>query len=250
MDTSRRKALRSITQAMGLVSIGGLIWGAYIAEAKSNPLGFYPPGARDDFINTCIRCGLCVEACPYYTLSLATKGVKGIPTFTPRKIPCFMCKDIPCVRACPTDALDKNLLLTHGKLDITKARMGVAVVDTLNCIAYAGIQCDACYRACPLMDQAIYLEYKANTRTGKHAMILPIVANDVCTGCGKCEKACVTEIASIKVMHREQVLGKMGANYIKGWDQKDEERLESARPKSRMDSPKKQTLDYLNDGIL
>ena len=35
--------------------------------------------------------------------------------------------------------------------------MGVAVIDDKNCIAFWGIQCDACYRACPLLDQAIYL---------------------------------------------------------------------------------------------
>lgn len=249
MNPQRRRALKSITQIMGLVSFGGLIWSAYLAEAKDNTQMLFPPAARDNFLSTCIKCGLCVEACPYYTLKLSNSGIKGIPFFTPRDIPCFMCEDAPCVVACPTNALDKNLLLTNNKLDITKARMGVAVVDTFNCIAYAGIQCDACYRACPLIDKAIYLEYKSNTRTGKHALLLPIVANDVCTGCGKCEKACVTEIASIKVLKHDQVLGKMGTNYIKGWDKKDEERLETAEPQKKKDS-KNHALDYLNEESL
>ncbi|WP_394965765.1 ferredoxin-type protein NapG [uncultured Helicobacter sp.] len=245
MDLQRRKAVGSILQTMGLVAMGGLVWSAYVFESKANPLGLYPPGARDNFVNTCIKCGLCVEACPYYTLKLSQEGLKGLPIFVPREIPCFMCEDIPCVRACPTEALDKNLVSTNGALDITKARMGVAVVDTLNCIAYAGIQCDACYRACPLIDKAIYLEYKANERTGKHSMILPMVANDVCTGCGKCEKACVTDIASIRVLPRDSVLGKMGTNYIKGWEESDEMRLESA-PTKKLQNNKKQNLDYLN----
>ncbi|WP_104697813.1 MULTISPECIES: ferredoxin-type protein NapG [unclassified Helicobacter] len=245
MNLGRRKALQSIFQTMGLVTIGGLVWSAYVSEAKSNPLSLYPPGARDNFASTCIKCGLCVEACPYYTLKLSTKGNKGLPIFEPRDVPCFMCEDIPCANACPTEALDLNLLTSDGRLDIAKSRMGVAVVDTHNCIAYLGIQCDACYRACPLIDKAIYLEYKSNERTGKHSMILPMVANDVCTGCGKCEKACVTEVASIKVLPRELVLGKMGTNYIKNWEEEDEKRLESAIIKPKIDS-KKQTLDYLN----
>ena len=247
MNLGRRKAITSIVQTMGLVAVGGLLWSAYIAQAKQTPLALYPPAARADFASTCIRCGLCVEACPYHTLKLADDGIKGLPIFTPRDIPCFMCEDIPCARACPTDALDlKSLANNQGKSDITKARMGVAVVDTLNCIAYGGIQCDACHRACPLIDKAIYLEYKPNTRTGKHALMLPIVANDICTGCGKCEQACVTEIASIKVLPREVVLGKMGANYIKSWDKQDEKRLESTSAKPRAKDSRKQTLDYLN----
>ena len=40
-----------------------------------------------------------------------------------------MCEHIPCVPACPTGALDANLVSTAGKLDINKAKMGVAVVD-------------------------------------------------------------------------------------------------------------------------
>ena len=245
MDLQRRKAIGSILQAMGLAAVGGLVWGAYVLEAKSNPLWLYPPGARENFVNTCIKCGLCVEACAYYTLRLTQDGLKGLPVFVPREIPCFMCEDIPCVTACPTDALDENLVSTEGALDITKARMGVAVVDTLNCIAYAGIQCDACYRACPLIDRAIYLEYKSKERTGQHSIILPMVANDVCTGCGKCEKACVTELASIRVLPRDSLLGKMGTNYIKGWEERDEQRLESA-PIRKLQGDKKQSLEYLN----
>ena len=49
--------------------------------------------------------------------------------------------------------------------------MGIAVVDNQSCIAFWGIQCDACYRACPLMDEAITLEYGRNERTGKHAFL-------------------------------------------------------------------------------
>lgn len=259
-DKSRRAGIVKIAQTFGIFAVSGFIWSAYISKAKASLLTLLPPGARnkDDFLKNCIRCGMCVEACPYYTLKLAVANSNifkddransvpiGTPYFIPREVPCYMCEDIPCVKACPSDALSRELLENNGVLDINKARMGVAIVDTKNCIAYEGIQCDACYRACPLIDKAIYLEYKRNDRTGKHSFLLPIVVNDICTGCGKCERACVTKIASITILPRDVVLGKTGTDYIRGWDKQDEERLKNT-PANMKSLPKSNAIDYLNN---
>ena len=60
-------------------------------------------------------------------------------------VPCYMCDDIPCVPVCPSGALDMPSLLNKEKeLDINKSRMGLAVVHKESCIAFWGIQCDAC----------------------------------------------------------------------------------------------------------
>jgi ferredoxin-type protein NapG len=223
-----------------------------VDEVKATNLILRPPGAikEQDFLKTCIKCGMCVEACPYDTLRLAKPGDNrplGTPYFIPREIPCYMCTDIPCVPVCPTGALDQESVSTNGKLDINIADMGVAVVDTKNCIAYWGIQCDACYRACPLLDKAIYLQYDKNDRTGKHAFLKPIVNVDYCTGCGLCERACVTEKAAIFVLPREVALGKVGDHYIKGWDKKDEARLKDAQTHiNTTNINKKKAIDNLN----
>ncbi len=128
--------------------------------------------------------------------------------------------------------------------------MGVAIVDKTNCIAFWGIQCDACYRACPLLGEAITIEYEKNTRTGKHAFMKPVVHSDVCTGCGLCEKACVTEKASIIVLPREVALGSAGDYYIKGWDKADEQRLEDATSEITTTERSKETaVDSLNSGL-
>jgi ferredoxin-type protein NapG len=86
-----------------------------------------------------------------------------------------MCEDIPCAPPCPTGALNIKSVssIKNGKegLGINKARMGLTVVDHENCIAFWGIQCDACYRAYLLIDKAITLEYERNERTGKHAYL-------------------------------------------------------------------------------
>lgn len=257
MIGERRRFLSLMAQSVGLSALGGMVWSAYLEEAKAAPLILRPPGAlsEPDFLRLCIRCGQCVEACPYDTLALAKPGDTkplGTPFFIPRNIPCYMCTDIPCVPVCPTEALDVNRVSTirEGKkeLDITKARMGLAVVDTESCIAFWGIQCDACYRACPVMDSAISLEYRRNTRTGKHAYLIPIVSSLTCTGCGLCERACVTEKAAIRVLPLELAQGAIGAHYIKGWEQGDEKRIESLSGDNTTHTKRseKSAQDYLN----
>jgi len=253
MVDERRKFILGTARAVGIVALGGLVWSAYVDEVTANKLILRPPGAlkEDDFLATCIKCGMCVEACPFDTLKLASPGDNkplGTPYFEPRDIPCYMCPDIPCVPVCPTGALDEASVTTDGKLDINIADMGVAVVDTKNCIAFWGIQCDACYRACPLMDKAIYLEYEKNERTGKHAFLKPIVDSDFCTGCGLCERACVTKKATITIVPREVVLGTLDDHYIKGWDKKDEKRLENAKAETTTtELSKESAMDSLND---
>jgi ferredoxin-type protein NapG len=159
-----------------------------------------------------------------------------------------MCPDIPCVPVCPSGALDEKSVTTNGKLDINSSEMGVAVIDQENCIAFWGIQCDACYRACPILGEAITVEYTKNKRTGKHAYLTPMVNSNICTGCGLCEKACVTEKASIFVLPKEVALGKAGDYYIKGWDKKDEQRINNAKEiKTTTEISKRSAIDSLND---
>ena len=251
--SDRRRFFLNIARAFGLATLGALTWSAYVDEVTASQLILRPPGAleEEDFLKTCIKCGMCVEACPFDTLMLAKPGDNkplGTPFFTPRDIPCYMCPDIPCVPVCPTNALDITKVSKNNHLDINMADMGVAVIDSTNCIAFWGIQCDACYRACPILGEAITIEYTKNERTGKHAFMKPVVNSDYCTGCGLCEKACVTEKASIFVLPREVALGRAGDYYIKGWDKKDEKRLEKATSqRTTTDISERKAVDSLND---
>ncbi len=256
MAETRRQAVGKLLKSASFISVGGLFWGSYLGNVKANELVLRPPAAlaEKDFLKACVKCGVCVEACPYDTLKLATPRdnlALGTPFFEPRKIACEMCVDIPCVPACPTGALDINLVSSLNEenetvLDINKAQMGAAIIDSESCIAFWGIQCDLCYRACPLIDEAIFLEYTRNERTGKHAFLKPVVNNDICTGCGLCEHACVTEKAAIRVLPRSLVTGKAGDHYIKGWDEADEQRLQG-KEGVELDDTEQKTLDYLND---
>ncbi|BEG56636.1 ferredoxin-type protein NapG [Helicobacter sp. NHP21005] len=218
---------------------------------KQDRYSLRPPGAEneDRFLSLCIRCGLCVKDCPYNTLKLATlldHARVGTPFFEARKVPCYLCPDIPCIKACPTDALNKKHL--EKNQGVGSLKMGVAVVDPISCVAFWGIRCDVCYRVCPLIDRAIKLEMKHNTRTGKHAYMLPVVENDVCVGCGLCERACITKEPAIRVLPVAFVSGEVGNHYVKGWDPKDQERVKNAKPNTlnpKTDNP----LDYLNKGL-
>jgi ferredoxin-type protein NapG len=146
----------------------------------------------------------------------ATPVATGTPYFTARNIPCEMCEDIPCVKACPTGALD------HALTDINKAKMGLAVlIDQETCLNFLGLRCDVCYRVCPVIDKAITLDMVPNPRTGRHAMLLPTVHSEHCTGCGKCEKSCVLEdtdpfvaLQSLAAGHVPETLGLIGVAIV------------------------------------
>jgi ferredoxin-type protein NapG len=126
-----------------------------------------------------------------------------------------LCDNIPCVKACPTGALD------HALTDIAKAKMGVAVITSREtCLNLQGLRCDVCYRVCPAIDKAITLERTHNARTTKHAIFEPVVHAEYCTGCGKCEKSCVLNDAAIKVLPVALAALKQDEHYQRGWEEK------------------------------
>lgn len=219
---SRRQFLGNTLKTVCGVGLVGMGLGFYARQADSlPPMAIRPPGAipEEDFLGACIRCGLCVRDCPYDILKLGQLGddvPTGTPYFTARTGPCEMCEDIPCVPVCPTNALDHNLT------DIREARMGLAVVvDQETCIAFLGLRCEVCFNVCPVRGDAITLELQHNDRSGKHALFIPVVHSEACTGCGLCEKACILEEAAIKIFPNHLAKGELGGHYRLGWKEKE-----------------------------
>ncbi len=144
-----------------------------------------PPGAQDEakLIGACIRCERCVEACPHGVISLQhmEDGIIGMrtPAMKFDSDYCTACSDesdgIPkCALVCPTGAIS----IPEGTEPVSVV-IGIADIDTEQCLAYRLAGCKFCYDACPF--DAI--EMVTNR---------PTVIADRCTGCGACESVCVS----------------------------------------------------------
>ena len=250
-SNTRRDFLTRIGQGTALAATGGLVW-MYLLnqQARATPFAIRPPGslAEADFNARCIKCGQCVDACPYDTLKLATAdaGIPiGTPYFIPKEIPCYMCDDIPCLKVCPTGAINPELE------NINDSRMGLAVIDIENCLSWQGLRCEICFRECPVQGTAITVEHHPR-RISKHAMFVPLVHSDACTGCGICEKACPTQKAAIRIVQPELVQGQIGDHYRLGWkiDTPITQDFKPTERDSTDNSLPATGLDYLNEGPL
>lgn len=161
-----------------------------------------PPGAadEDEFMALCVRCGKCNQACPFDSIKMGNEKLGlglGTPYIDARDNPCRLCPDFPCVAACPTEALS-------GIKEVEDVNMGTAVIDEDTCIAFKGNRCEVCYRECPLIDEAITIDYRMRPGDEIHAMFIPVINKDKCVGCGICENRCVTDNPiSIRVKPRE-----------------------------------------------
>jgi len=245
---SRRDFFARVGQGAALAATGGLVWSYLLTQqARATPFAIRPPGAlaEADFNARCIKCGQCVDACPYDTLNLATadSGIPiGTPYYIPRETPCYMCEDIPCVPVCPTGALD------HALENIDDSRMGLAVIDIENCLSWQGLRCEICFRECPVQGTAITIEHHPR-RVSKHAMFVPLVHSDACTGCGICEKACPTQKAAIRVLQPDLVQGQIGDHYRLGWtiDSPITQEFKAGVNTTGAGAPAT-GLDYLNEG--
>ena len=96
----RRKFLKDATRtAGGLVGLGFLLGLQQKQSLAREGVALRPPFAIEDdekFAAACIRCGQCVQACPYDMLHLASllsPMEAGTPYFIARDKPCEMCPD-------------------------------------------------------------------------------------------------------------------------------------------------------------
>ncbi len=153
------------------------------ASALSEP-ALRPPGARpeSELLERCVRCGVCMQACPTNAVQpdLAPTGFTGFfaPVLVMRRGGC----DPACTRCgevCPTGALQE--------LDAGAKRrwvIGTAVVEADRCLRARGEDCRICAETCPY--QAVEVVPGAIGAPGAGLRILA----DRCTGCGLCEFRC------------------------------------------------------------
>ncbi len=134
-DSNRRDFMKQLSALgiLGAVAAAGVGGATYLGA--DNKLLLRPPGAiaEDDFLALCIKCGQCLQVCPYDSIRLADIGEGngvGLPFIEPHRRGCYLCPLLPCVLACPSGALD------HHVEDVKKVEMGIAITPRMNaCIA-------------------------------------------------------------------------------------------------------------------
>jgi ferredoxin-type protein NapG len=150
------------------------------ASADATVPWLRPPGAANEpaFLEKCTRCTDCLEACPYESIRrLAPEWgeAAGTPAIIAHESPCYLCKDLPCIAACTTEAL-KPL----ARQDV---RIGTAMIEIRRCYQAMGQPCDYCVLRCPLKGEAISWDNRG----------LPRINAARCTGCGVCVYLCPAE---------------------------------------------------------
>jgi ferredoxin-type protein NapG len=140
-----------------------------------------PPGALPEvaFLAACTRCGECVAACPPKVIQLVpTSGglAAGTPYLDLHRSPCIACPDMPCAKACPTDALTVPANGWSGY------RLGRLEFLPEHCVTYRGQPCRVCADACPVGEKALTPDQNGH----------PVLKPEGCVACGTCIRACIS----------------------------------------------------------
>lgn len=154
-----------------------------------------PPGAISEraFLQACTRCDKCIHACPKDAILRVPKKmgflIMDSPYIDPKKVPCVMCDDLPCISACPDGAL---LPVPDGPMGV---EMGYAILNKNNCQAYGHTFCQQCVIDCPIPG--------AITQNQEQQ---PVFHRNVCTGCGVCVRSCSTVNIPVAIKVKPQMV--------------------------------------------
>jgi len=232
VKTNRREFLKYST--LGILALGAVGGVALSPMAVGAENRLRPPGAVEEkeFLALCIKCGQCLQVCPYHSIELADFGKGhgvGTPYIDANSRGCYACEAVPCVLACPSGALD------HHTEKATDIKMGIAVLEhPRSCLAvkrqnvpkgydkkmkeflkaqtnvtqyeekvlekfetFEDKPCTLCADMCPMPNPLSAIEM-VRTSVG----ITRPKIYDGCTGCGVCQEVCPTEQPSIVIKPR------------------------------------------------
>ena len=194
---------RHLLQASAAATLLPLVSLVDARERMVSPFLLRPPGAlaEKEFLNLCVRCGECMKVCLQNSLqpALWQAGMEGVfsPILIPRLGYCeYNCT--LCGQVCPTGAI-ANLSLAEKHAFV----IGKAVFDKNRCLPYASAKpCIVCEEHCPTGDKAIKFEHREVIREGKQVVLKqPYVDENLCVGCGICEKVCpLPDHAAVRVL--------------------------------------------------
>ncbi len=232
IETERREFIKySTLGVLGAIFAGGFVFSTQAVKAENR---LRPPGAvgEKEFLALCIKCGQCLQVCPYHSIKLADIGHGhgvGTPYIDANERGCYACSAVPCVLACPSGALD------HSCEKAEDIKMGIAVLEFPDtCIAilktpvpkgyndkmhqfidgtrnvtqlerevlekfdqYEGKACTLCADICPIPNPLSAIAMVPDAKGGHRPEIY-----DGCIGCGACQEVCPTSVPSIVVKPR------------------------------------------------
>lgn len=202
-DASRRAFMTGAAVAVGAAALKGVEARAQEAakkvdggfaevlpkQAPRRDIPITPPGSKSvkDFYKNCTACQLCVAECPNNVLR-PSGSLEHLmqPEMSYEKGFCRP-ECTRCSELCPAGAIRKI-----SREEKTQYHIGYAHVNTELCLMATGKStCGKCVQACP--SGAVVLIKDGDTRR-------PVVAEEICTGCGACEYLCpVRPISAITV---------------------------------------------------
>ncbi len=200
-DMSRRQVV--FAGAAGLVGVPMLRNNGRVSDENFSPDMIRPPGsvAEAEFLERCIKCDQCINACPTNVLQPATFKEGGIEAlWTPVmnfniahcQLKCTLCSEV-----CPTGAIREISVaekLGEGQYASQgPVRLGTAFIDTTRCLPWANdIPCVVCEEVCPVSPKAIQaIDEEVKDVFGNMVVLnKPFIVPDLCIGCGICQAEC------------------------------------------------------------
>ncbi len=157
-----------------------------------------PPGSvpEREFLQLCIRCAECFQACPNNVLQPLgfEQGLEGL--WTPQVVARWSgceptCNN--CGQVCPTGAI-RPLPIEEKRA----ARIGLAIVNTATCLPHAQREaCQLCVDECKAAGYDAIEFQRVGTQIDTSGVpiegsgfLAPVVLADRCVGCGLCETRC------------------------------------------------------------
>jgi len=165
-------------------------------QAPERETPITPPGSKSvkDFYRKCTACQLCVAECPNNVLR-PSGSLEHLmqPEMSFEKGWCRP-ECTRCSELCPAGAIGK---ITREEK--TQYHVGTSHVNLERCVSASGkALCGKCAQVCP----SGAIKMVENEETG---LLFPVVAEEICTGCGACEHLCPSRpISAITVNGRNQ----------------------------------------------
>jgi polyferredoxin len=172
-------------------------------DSNFSPDLIRPPGSveESEFLERCIKCDQCINACPTNVLQPATWKEGGLEAlWTPVmnfniahcQLKCTLCSEV-----CPTGAIRKITAeekLGKGEfVDQGPVVLGTAFFDKGRCLPHAmEIPCVVCEEVCPVSPKAIQTKDEEVKDVFGEVVVLnkPFIVPDLCIGCGICQAEC------------------------------------------------------------